>query len=75
MNPYEVTIEVNGVQDTANTVQLSGLTLNAVGISPNSVSPVLKQDLSITFESSFPDIDKEDYSVFIRPAVAGEGEF
>ena len=49
---------------------LSAVTKSAVSLSPASVSPVLKQDLTITMDPLFPDINKNDYMVFIRNSAA-----
>jgi len=57
-----VTIAVNAVSDaTSFEVGLSEVTLEVVSISPATVSPVLKQDLTIAFDATFPDINKDDY--------------
>jgi len=44
---------------------LSNVRYTVVGISPDSVSPVLKQDLTITFDTNHPDLDIKDYKVFV----------
>ena len=74
VNPYGVTIMVNSVEDVSNSVTLSSSVQNVVSIEPASVSPVLKQDLIITFEPSFPNIDKDDYKVIIRGSDKYERE-
>lgn len=68
VNPYSVNIQVNSETDSANVVTLSSEVERLVSISPDSVSPVLKQDLTITFDPAFPDITSvlDSYSVFIR---------
>ena len=56
-----MTIAVNAVTDISKQVGLAVVTLEVVSISPATVSPVLKQDLTITFDATFPDINKDDY--------------
>ena len=76
LNPYAVTINVNTMMDTANTVTLSTEVERVVSIAPFSVSPVLKQNLVITFDPAFTDItaDLDNYSCFIRGANSYERE-
>lgn len=45
--PYTVNIAVNSETDSTNTVMLANVRPGVVSITPDSVSPVLKQDLTI----------------------------
>ena len=67
-SPINVSVTVNSVTDSSNQVLLSSEALQVTGISPNSVSPVLKQDLTISFDSGFPDISSslDDYRVKVE---------
>jgi len=70
VNPYSVNVAVNSETDATNQITLSVDVLQVVSLTPNSVSPVLKQDLTITFDPTFPDITASlaDYTVFVTSA-------
>lgn len=57
---------VNTETDSATSVTLANVAPGVQSLTPNSVSPVLKQDLTIEMMSSFPDIDISQYTVEIR---------
>jgi hypothetical protein len=54
-NPYTVTVTVNGVTDSTRSVQLLTTKQNGISISPNSVSPVLATNLTVTLDSGYPE--------------------
>lgn len=61
--PYSVTITVNGVEDTSQTVTLLDSKQSGTTISPSSVSPVLAVELTVTLESTYPEVlDVADFS-------------
>lgn len=53
-NPYTVNVTVNSVVETSMTVMLRALKQNGHTVSPNSVSPVLATNLTVTLESTYP---------------------
>ena len=71
-SPYQVTVEVNAVSpvsDSNQSVMIVLSTANALSVSPNSVSPVLKQDLTITLVPDYPTIsDLSTYSARVKSA-------
>lgn len=38
----------------------------AMGVSPNTLSPVLKQEITVTMSENFPDINPADYTAELR---------
>lgn len=77
VNPYTVTVNVNGESDSSASLMLMDAPIErVVSVSPDSLSPVLKQDLTITFDQNFPDISATlgDYQVFIEDSVFYERE-
>lgn len=66
--PYATTVTVNSQSDNTQSVSLSTEVQQVLSISPATASPVLKQDLTITFDPSFPDISASlgSYHVYVR---------
>jgi hypothetical protein len=55
VNPYSVTITVNGVVDTSQTVTILEDKQSGQSVSPSSVSPVLNTILTVTLEDTYPE--------------------
>ena len=55
VNPYTITVDVNGVVDSSMTVMLLPTKQSGHTVSPTSVSPVLATTLTVTLESTYPD--------------------
>lgn len=63
-NGYTMTVDVNGVVDSSQTVQIEGIRLNTLSVSPSSVSPILKTWVTISLDSTFTDtMVREDFTV------------
>lgn len=63
MNPYSLTITVNDIVDTSQTVMLLPTKQSGHTVSPTSVSPVLSTELTVTLESTYPDtLAVEDFT-------------
>ena len=54
-NPYTVTVTVNGVVDSSQSVQLLNTRESGISITPSSVSPVLATNLTVTLDSGYPE--------------------
>ena len=52
---YTVTVTVNSVVDATQSVQLLTTKQSGLSISPNSVSPVLATNLTVTLDSGYPE--------------------
>ena len=64
--PYTVTVAVNGVEDTSQTVTLLNTKQSGTTISPSSVSPVLAVELTVTLESTYPEVlEAEDFTAVL----------
>lgn len=51
-----MTIVINGVSDSSLSITLLAAALNAVGIQPSSVSPVLRTELIVYLDTGYPDV-------------------
>jgi hypothetical protein len=61
-----VTIEINGVSANNLSVDLLAAALNAVGIQPSSVSPVLRSELTVFLDSTYPEtMVAEDFTAVL----------
>lgn len=62
----QVTIVINGVSDSSLQVNLLAAALNAIGIQPSSVSPVLRTELTVFLDQTYPDtMVAEDFTAVL----------
>lgn len=54
LNDYNLSVTVNGVLDTSVNVSLLSTKQDGVSVSPNSVSPVLSSEITVTLDSTYP---------------------
>lgn len=52
--PYTLTVSVNGVTDSSQSVNILATKQSGVSVSPSSVSPVLSTTITVTLESTYP---------------------
>lgn len=71
---YKLSVKING-QDVAHTFEstMKSDVRTSVKITPNSVSPVLKTEVTIELESAFPHaLKREDFTVNATGTRAGK---
>ena len=63
-NPYTVTVTVNAITNDSQTVMILDSKQSGQTVSPNSVSPVLAANLTITLEPTYPEplTSKDDFT-------------
>jgi hypothetical protein len=67
---YTVTVTVNSVVDSTQSVQLLTTKQNGLSISPNSVSPVLATNLTVTLDSGYPEtLNAADFTAHLIDAT------
>lgn len=54
VNPYTVNVTVNGELDRTQSVMLKSTKQSGLAVAPNSVSPVLSTELTVTLEATYP---------------------
>ena len=64
--PYTMTVSLNGSEDSSQTVTLLNTKQSGTTISPTSVSPVLAVELTVTLESTYPEVlEAEDFTAVL----------
>ena len=67
--PVQATVTVNAIADSVQRVRVGTVRLTANAVTPSSVSPVLKSDLTIALMSDYPEtLRVEDFSAELQLA-------
>lgn len=70
-----LTVSINGIEDTTLTVAIVDAAESALSLSPSSVSPVLKTEITITLDSNYGEtLVAEDFTVVVTSETDAEYE-